>query len=397
MKSLKKVNNILALPFIRAIKLYQLLLSPDKSVFFSFLKWKVCSHEPHCSEYCIRSLRRYGLVPWLFRSTERVLSCFPSMTKKYNPDHYRVVFCSSAHIGIPFLEEIQGDKRYELVWVVTMPDAPSWRGMKVSQNVIKTKALEYLSPENIKTPSSLRLDSAKYWDEARQFQERLTNINCDLLVVIAYWKIIPKNILNIPNIAPINVHGSLLPKYRWASPIQTTLLNWDHETWITIMAMNEWVDTWDILSQKKIILWIGRATIDLINHMMEVWPKFLNDSMREFCHWRILRKPQDESKAILCSKIKKEDGLINPRTDSFEEIHRKYKAFYLRPRISFVKNDKKFIIDWLMIDIRKYAANKDKPLFTDKNTLNEIVSSIWIKPEGKKTLKFEEFKNGYLK
>ncbi|USN56394.1 MAG: hypothetical protein H6766_05005 [Candidatus Peribacteria bacterium] len=90
----------------------------------------------------------------------------------------------------------------------------------------------------ISTPNSLRLDSKKYADEAAQFQSWLEEKKPDLLVVIAYGKIIPQHILDIPAIAPINVHGSLLPKYRGASPIQSVLLNDEKETGITIMRMD---------------------------------------------------------------------------------------------------------------------------------------------------------------
>ncbi|MEI6672954.1 MAG: membrane protein insertion efficiency factor YidD [bacterium] len=87
----------------------------------------MCSHEPHCSKYSIHVLKRYGFWPGIFYATDRVLHCTASTQKTYDPDHYRVVFFSSAPIGVPFLETLAHDKRFEIVGVVTQCDKPSGR------------------------------------------------------------------------------------------------------------------------------------------------------------------------------------------------------------------------------------------------------------------------------
>lgn len=154
------------------------------------------------------------------------------MHKQYDPDHYRVIFFSSAPIGVPFLQALADDKRFEIVGVVTQCDKPSGRGMEIGENIIKQEAKK-ICPANvnkeeyIKTPTKLHPEKS---EEGYQFTQRIKEKNPDLLVVIAYGKIIPQIILDIPQIAAINVHGSLLPKYRGASPIQSTLLNNDKET-----------------------------------------------------------------------------------------------------------------------------------------------------------------------
>ena len=114
----------------------------------------------------------------------------------------------------------------------------------MTANIIKAEAERIqLKTEDIITPRSLRLDSRKYSDDASSFDSRLREKNPDFLVVIAYGNIIPQHILDIPTIAPINVHGSLLPAYRGASPIQSVLLNDEAETGITIMHMDAGLDT----------------------------------------------------------------------------------------------------------------------------------------------------------
>jgi methionyl-tRNA formyltransferase len=132
------------------------------------------------------------------------------------------------------LQALAADPRYEVVGVLTMPDMPSGRGMKMQENVIsttvQTSPLAPLLSERgidsvIKKPHSLRLDSKKYADEAKETYERLQSLDIDILYVVAYGNLLPQHILDIPKIAPINIHGSLLPAYRGASPLQTVFLD----------------------------------------------------------------------------------------------------------------------------------------------------------------------------
>jgi len=127
MKLLNKINRYLAIPAIRLIKLYQITISPDKGLPSFRLKGRICSHEPHCSKYSIQVFKRYGFWPGIFYAGDRVLHCTASHQKTYDPDHYRVVFFSSAPIGVPFLQNLAQDKRFEVVGVVTQCDKASGR------------------------------------------------------------------------------------------------------------------------------------------------------------------------------------------------------------------------------------------------------------------------------
>lgn len=104
-------------------------------------------HEPHCSEYGKLCLQRYGFFRSIGKITSRVFSCTGGMHKIYDPEFYKVVFFSSAPIGVPFLEKLYADKRFEVTGVVTMPDAPSGRGMKMQENIIKTKTKELFATQ----------------------------------------------------------------------------------------------------------------------------------------------------------------------------------------------------------------------------------------------------------
>ncbi|MDR0607364.1 MAG: membrane protein insertion efficiency factor YidD [Candidatus Peribacteria bacterium] len=134
------LDQLLANLTIVFIKLYQHTLSPDKGIFSPVLKGRICSHQPHCSEYAIKTLNRYGFRKGIGKATDRVLHCKPRMTKHYDPAYYRVVFFSSAPIGVPFLEELAKDKRFELVGVVTQADKPLGRGWQMQENIIKKVA-----------------------------------------------------------------------------------------------------------------------------------------------------------------------------------------------------------------------------------------------------------------
>ena len=150
------INNILTTITLISIKLYQLIISPDKWIFSPILKWKICSHEPHCSEYATQILKRYWFFKWLAPISDRILACKPSNKKMYDPAFYRIVFFSSANIWIPFLEELNSDNRFEICWIVTQTDKPAWRWLQLKENPIKIKAKELFPNKDkdfIQTPA----------------------------------------------------------------------------------------------------------------------------------------------------------------------------------------------------------------------------------------------------
>lgn len=382
------------------IYLYQYTLSPDKGLPSLWLKGRICAHEPHCSQYSILCLQRYGFFASMGKIPQRVFSCTGSMQKIYDPEHYSVVFFSSAPIGVPFLEALQSDKRFEVTGVVTMPDAPSGRGMKMQENIIKTTAKKYHF--DIQTPNSLRYESKKYADEAISFQQRLTTKKPDYIVVIAYGKIIPQAILDIPRIAPINVHGSILPKYRGASPIQSVFLDDEKETGITIMKMAAWLDTGDMVDIKKFPIPFERTAKDSITKMQDIWPHFLAETLWKYGKWLLWEVAQDEKKSTVCGKISKEDALIDPWKDSIESIYKKYRAYFLRPKIYFMYKGKRVIVEELVFDEQLFGQYKDQSLILPPwergagGDLHPAVTKCTVKPEGSKSQSWEDFVKGYM-
>lgn len=383
------------------ISLYQKTISPDKWILRHWLSGRICAHEPHCSEYWKQCFDRYPFFTALHYTMERVSTCVPRYEKKYDPSSYRVVFFSSSPIGVPFLQSLATDKRFDLVGVVTMPDAPVGRGMKVQENVIKQEAKKIdnwqLTTENVTTPRSLSLDSKKYAADAQEFQQWASDLKPDLFVVIAYGHIMPQWVLDIPVFGSINVHGSLLPEFRGASPLQSVFLDGKSETGITVMKMDAWVDTGGMIKKLTTPLSLHRTVIDLIDWIKKQCPAFLNNVLRDWCKWLLDAQSQDHQKASLCRKFEKEDWLIDPFHDSLRDIWKKRQAFALWPKLYFYLDEKRISIDWLTLhDKVTWNTLDDKPLF-ENNSLHPAVSWIRLIPEGKKPLSREEFINGYIK
>lgn len=394
----KYFDKFLSLISIVFIKIYQYTLSPDKWLPSIWLKWRVCMHEPHCSQYWLNTFRRYGFFKWIFKVMDRVFHCTGWTKKIYDPDHYRVVFFSSAEIWVPFMQELANDKRFELVWVVTNPDQPAGRGMEVKENVIKKYARETWC--EVKTHERINPSKSEKWKE---FFNWLKELNPDFFVVIAYGKIIPMSILEIPKVAPINIHWSMLPKYRGASPIQSVLLEQENETWITIMKMAEWMDTWDMIDTLRFEIPFDWTTKNIIEKMKSDWPKILCDTLRKYGKRMLGNVKQDNEKATYCQKIEKENWLINPFSDTLESIYSKYRAYYLWPKIYFVMGEefgnhkwKRVIIEELKLIEEKYSQDKKNSLLNWKK-LNTCIEKIILKPEWKKAMGWESFCQGYLK
>lgn len=390
---MNKLNKLLWKIVIIFIRIYQLTISPDKWIPSYWLKWKICIHTPHCSKYSIQVLERYWFYPWIIKVMERVTSCHPWNNIHYDPAYYKVVFFSSAPIWIEFLKEINNDKRFELVWVVTQPDKPIWRWMKVQSNIIKQTA-EWLWINDIITPQNINSEKTEEW---KKFKKWLEEKEPDYIVVIAYWKIIPIDILDIWKFWSINVHWSILPKYRWASPLQSVFIEKEKESWITIMKMNEKMDEGNIIKILKFNLEKDWTVLDLIEKITTKWPKFLNDCLFKYAKWELIDIEQNNNEATYCKKINKEDWEISLFDDNLENIYSKYQWYYIWPKIHFFLKDKRFIIEKINIDKNKYDILKTQKIISKNLELNEAISEIYIKPEWKKQLKRSEFKQWYLK
>lgn len=209
--------------------------------------------------------------------------------------------------------------------IVTSIDKPKGRKMLQSPSPVKTWAIEnripYLQPD--------KLDD--------EFIDKLKSLDYKLSIVVAYGKIIPKRLINLKEFGTINIHYSLLPKYRGASPVETCLLNGDTETGISIQQMAFELDSGDIIAQEKINIDINDTKIELMEKLIKIGGKLLCKTIPNIINKCLNLTIQDESNKTFCSKIKKEDGEINPDINDKENWN-KYRAFCGWPGVFFFKN-----------------------------------------------------------
>lgn len=227
---------------------------------------------------------------------------------------WRIVFFGTPSFAIPTLRGLlEGPDK--VVAVVTQPDRQKGRGRKVVESPVKELALQrglpLLQPEKVK-------------EEA--FQESLSSFQSDLVVVVAYGQILPKSILNTPAQGAVNVHASLLPKYRGAAPIAWAILNGEKVTGVTTMIMDEGMDTGDILLQREIRIGGEETCETLHGRLASLGGQLLLETLTKMKEGAIRPVPQDHSKATFAPPLKKEDGHIDWRKEA-EEIDRQIRAF----------------------------------------------------------------------
>jgi methionyl-tRNA formyltransferase len=227
----------------------------------------------------------------------------------------RVIFMGTAELACASLRALLDSPEFEVVTVVSQPDRPKGRDLKLTPSEVKKVALEknipVLQPEKAREP---------------QFIEQLKQLAPDYIVVVAYGQILPKAILDLPKFGCVNVHTSLLPKYRGAAPIQAALLNGDSETGVTIMLLEEGLDTGPILSQRVVPIEATDDASTLHDKLAVVGASILVPTLLDFAAGKIQARVQDHSKATHVKKIKKEDGRLD-WTQPAKALHNRIRAF----------------------------------------------------------------------
>jgi methionyl-tRNA formyltransferase len=292
-----------------------------------------------------------------------------------------VVFFSTDSYGLEFLQALYSSSKISVKYVVTKVDKKVGRGERLQQNIIAKKA-DDLGIEVVKVTSLLKNPS------------QLSSIDwsdVDYSVVVSFGFIIPDNILNFLPHKFINVHPSLLPKYRGPSPIQTTLLNGDASTGNTIMELDNGMDTGPILAQSKVKVGENDTVIDLSQELIKDGKTLLLKTLVEHHQGSVTPKNQDNNKASITKKLVKQDGCVTLNENS-TEIYNKYRALYIWPTLY---TNVKYLEEFL--GIRTKIANKGeiiklKDLMLDSNKKLNIKA---IQLPGKPVVKIADFINGY--
>ena len=205
----------------------------------------------------------------------------------------RIVFMGTPDFAAASLKKLI-DEKFDVVGVFTQPDKPKGRGMEMSFSPVKTLALENNIP--VFQPSKMR-DGTAF--------EQVKALEPDILVVVAYGRILPDDILALPKFGAINVHGSLLPKYRGAAPIQWSVLNGDKITGVTTMYLASEMDTGDIIYSTETEIGEKETSGELFDRLMEMGAELLAKTLNDIENGKAPRIPQDHSKAIYVGQLDK--------------------------------------------------------------------------------------------
>src|SRR5438874_3047978 len=239
----------------------------------------------------------------------------------------RIVFIGTGEIGVPTLQALLKSE-HEIVAVVTQPDKPVGRAQLVEPSAIKkalTGGAANASPARTGRPLSLPILQPARIKE-RQAIEEIRALKPDVIVVMAYGQILPRDVLEIPKVACLNLHASLLPRWRGAAPIQAAIAAGDNQTGITVMYMDEGLDTGDILLQRTIDILPADTGGSLHERLATIAPEALLESLELLTKENTPRIPQDNALATYAPKLKREDGKID-WTDPADAIERKIRAF----------------------------------------------------------------------
>ncbi len=303
----------------------------------------------------------------------------------------RVVFIGTGEIGAPTLHALLRSKEHQLAAVVTQPNKPAGRDQRIKPPPIK-KALA-----GAKIPT---LQPARIKD--RQSIEEISALAPEVIVVMAYGQILPQGVLGIPRVACLNLHASLLPRHRGAAPIQAAIASGDFETGITVMYMDEGLDTGDILLQRKIDILPTDTGGSLHDRLAQIAPDALLESLQLLGKKIAPRVPQNNALATYAPKLNRDDGKID-WAERAEVIERKVRAFNPWPgafttvaaKLGKPRNLKIFSAS--IVDL---AAEPGEILQTEERGLviaasDRALSLEEVQPEGKRRMTSAEFLRGF--
>lgn len=224
----------------------------------------------------------------------------------------RVVFCGTPLFAVPTLKHLLAQSDFQIIAAITQPDRPRGRGQEVSFSPVKETALaagiSVHQPEKIRAP---------------EVQELLQKLAPDAIVIIAYGQIIPARLLPIPKLGWINLHASLLPKYRGAAPINWAIVNGETKTGVTSMRIDAGMDTGEILLQREMEIGASETASELAARMSELGALLMAETLRGLAAGTIVPRSQDHEHASSAPMLKKEDGRIDwsrPAQEIFNRI-----------------------------------------------------------------------------
>jgi methionyl-tRNA formyltransferase len=307
-----------------------------------------------------------------------------------SPDH-PIVFCGTPQFAVPTLERLV-ESGFSVRLVVTQPDRPKGRGLELVPSPVKQAAfrldLPVYQPEKIKTNEELKA--------------KLEQIAPDAIIVVGYGRIIPPWMLHLPKYGNINLHASLLPKYRGAAPIQWAIANGECITGVTTMRIDEGLDTGDILLQREMSISAEDTAETLSPRLAAIGADLMIETLRGFEAGSVLPQRQDNARATLAPVLKKEDGRIDFSLTA-QEIYNRFRGFQpwpgafttFRGRGLNLKSMKPAPVQVRDEQVpRAQLLVKAHQLFVGCGN-DSTIELLELQPEGKKRISARDFVHGY--
>ena len=297
-------------------------------------------------------------------------------------------FCGTPMFAVPSLERLHA-AGFEIQLVVTQPDRPQGRGMALTAPPVKQSALklglQVIQPEKIK--------------KNEEFQAQLKALQPDAIIVVGYGRIIPPWMLTLPRYGNINVHASLLPKYRGAAPVQWAIAAGETVSGVTAMLLNEGLDTGDILLQREMAIRPEDTAVTYAPRLAELGADLIVETLRGLEEKTVTPVPQDHAQATLAPILKKEDGLVDFSRTAIE-IHNRLRGFQPWPGAytQFRGKGLKLISATPEDTPSNLAPGElragDEKLYAGCGQ-RTVLQLLQVQPEGKKIMAAREFVNGY--
>lgn len=300
----------------------------------------------------------------------------------------KLVFCGTPQFAVPSLEQLVA-AGHHVQLVVTQPDRPQGRGMELTAPPVKQTALRMGLP--ITQPEKIKKND--------EFRARLTAIQPGAIIVVGYGRIIPDWMLQLPPYGNINVHASLLPKYRGAAPIQWAIANGETVTGVATMRIDEGLDTGDILLKREMAINHDDTAVTLAPRLAELGAKLLVETLAELQQGNLKPVPQDDSQATLAPILKKEDGLVD-FTRAAAEIHNRLRGFQPWPgAYTHFRGKNLKIVAAKPVQVLQQIAPAELRVSGDvllAGCGNGTALQLFeVQPEGKKAMSARDFLSGY--
>ena len=301
-----------------------------------------------------------------------------------------IIFAGTPDFAAQHLQAIL-NSQHNVIAVYTQPDKPAGRGKKLQASLVKQLAEQ--NNISVYQPKSLRKEEA---------QSELKALNADVMVVVAYGLILPKAVLDAPRLGCLNVHGSILPRWRGAAPIQRSIWAGDAQTGVTIMQMDEGLDTGDMLHKVYCDILPTETSTSLYNKLAELAPSALIDVLDNLESGKFISEKQDDSQSNYAEKLSKEEAQLDWSLPAIQ-LERNIRAFNPWPIAYFSTEDKDGNAQTLKVYQAEVLSHQDKPagtiLSADKNgiqiaTVVGVLNLLQLQPACKKPMSAQDLLNG---